>query len=287
MKESSKNNNSKYIINPLTNEELNQFLDHESREIIKYFIIKSLFSQPEPKLNQNTLPIQIPKEHIEQWFTQALNVNSVGAGSHPIDIYNPEQKWGADIKMLNIKISKSGNVLNRDSGEASLGQKFTGTGNELDSLFKDKKYNSIKNGWLNLYVEKYKSIKNKYDMDKIFYFFILRPGSQKDGAYFYFAGAVIDLDNIKNVKVNKTRTTDKSVYIQNFISDKFGNTKIYKSKRRLELRLYPKEWVDSKFALKISTTFNHKHINLREQYNKDYMNKKLEEINNIQVEFID
>lgn len=93
-----------YVINPLTSEELLSFLDEKSKNIIKYFIIKSLFSQPEPKVGQKQLPIQIPKDHIEQWFTQALDVKPVGAGSGPIDIYNEREHWGADIKMLNIKL---------------------------------------------------------------------------------------------------------------------------------------------------------------------------------------
>ncbi len=83
-----------HVINPLSKEELSSFLDVKSKEIIKYFIAKSLFSQPEPKIGQKTLPIQVPKEHIEQWFTQSFDVKPVGAGSYPIDIYNERENWG-------------------------------------------------------------------------------------------------------------------------------------------------------------------------------------------------
>jgi hypothetical protein len=165
--EDNVNKYNNYVINPLTSDELNGFLDNKSRDIIKYFIVKSLFSQPEPKLDQNQIPIQIPKEHVEQWFTQALNVHSVGAGSYPIDIYNLEQKWGADIKMLNIKVDKFGNITNSSSGEASLGQKFTGPGIDLDTWFAQKEYEKIKDNWVNLYNEKYNSIKDKYELYKI------------------------------------------------------------------------------------------------------------------------
>ena len=163
-----------FVINPLKQNELQKFLDEKSKKIIKYFIIKSLFSQPEPKEGQKTLPIQIPKEHIEQWFTQSLDVKPVGAGSYPIDIYNEREEWGADIKMLNIKVNEAGDVLNSDSGEASLGQKFEGPGINLDAMFKSKKYNEIKNEWMKLYSEKYKSLNKDYSVKKIYYFFI-RP----------------------------------------------------------------------------------------------------------------
>src|SRR3989344_349988 len=120
---------SNYVINPLTSKELLGFLDEKSKDIIKYFIIKSLFSQPEPKVGQKQLPIQIPKEHIEQWFTQSLN----------------------------IKLAKNGDVTNNDSGEAPLGQKFEGPGINLDAMFKANKYEDIKDQWANLYTDKYKS----------------------------------------------------------------------------------------------------------------------------------
>ncbi len=66
----------------------------------------SLFAQPEVYTDKPSLPIQIPKEHLEQWFVQALQVESVGAGSYPIDILKPNE-WGADVKMLSIKELKA------------------------------------------------------------------------------------------------------------------------------------------------------------------------------------
>lgn len=278
----------KYVINPLSNKELLGFLDDKSKNIIKYFLIKSLFSQPEPKINQRQLPVQIPKEHVEQWFTQSLDVKSVGAGSYPIDIYNEREKWGADIKMLNIKINNSGQISNSDSGEASLGQKFEGPGIHLDDLFVKGKYIEIKDGWIKLYYEKYKSLNKKYNIKNIYYFFILRPGTQVQGADFYFTGAVLNLKNLDIVKVNDKRTTKKSVFLENFIDNEYGNTKIYKAKKRLELRLHPKKWIDNGLAVKITTSFIPKHINLREEnVGVDYLKKRIEDLKNIVVEFVE
>jgi len=276
-----------YVISPISKNELIAFLDDKAKEIIKYFIIKSLFSQPESKIGQKPLPIQIPKEHIEQWFAQALDVKPVGAGSYPIDIYNDRECWGADIKMLNMKVNEVGNVLGRDSGEASLGQNFKDAGIDLDSLFLSNSYEKIKNKWVELYRKKYEALKINYpSINKIFYFFILRPGIQQNGTDFYFVGAVVNPDNLNLVKVNKKRTTSESVYLDNFIDDKYGNTKIYKAKKRLELRFYPKFWIDNDMAIKITTSFCVSSVDLRnEKIDSTYLQKQIKKIRKIKIDF--
>lgn len=61
-----------YVLRPLSLQELENFIDNNSLKILDYFMKKSLFSQPEKRIGQRNLPIQIPKEHIEQRFVQAL-----------------------------------------------------------------------------------------------------------------------------------------------------------------------------------------------------------------------
>jgi len=278
----------KFVINPLNHVELMDFLDDKAKEIIKYFIVKSLFAQPETKIGQNTLPIQIPKEHMEQWFTQALDVKPVGAGSYPIDIYNEREHWGADIKMLNIKVGEAGDIINTDSGEASLGQNFSDAGNKLDSLFHSGYYNKIKNNWVELYREKYETLKINYpSIKKIYYFFILRPGVQSGGANFYFTGAVVNLENLGQVRVNKKRTTSNSVFLDGFIDSDFGNTKIYKAKKRLELRLKPSRWIDFDMAIEIKTSFSPASINLRDiNIGPEYLQEQINAMKDIKLDFI-
>ena len=91
------------ILRPLPKEELNNFFGEHSLKVIQYFMNTSLFAQPEVYKEKDSLPIQIPKEHLEQWFVQALQVEAVGAGSYPIDILKPNI-WGADVKMLSCKV---------------------------------------------------------------------------------------------------------------------------------------------------------------------------------------
>jgi len=277
-----------FVINPIDYKELSTFLDDKSKSIIRYFIIKSLFSQPEPMQDQKQLPIQIPEEHIEQWFTQALDVKSVGAGSYPIDIYNEREHWGADIKMLNLKVSKTGEITGGDSGETSLAQNFKEAGIDLDNLFSTKNYEEIKARWITLYKRKYDQLKTKYPLiNKVYYFFILRPSIQSKTTDFYFCAAVLDLNKLDNVLVDTQRTKRSSVFLDNFIDKDFGNTKIYKAKKRLELRLKPKSWIANRKVIRITTSFGASNVNLRDHViDSEYLHNETERLKNITVDFI-
>tara|TARA_Y100000748_G_scaffold63965_1_gene51669 strand:+ start:1570 stop:1755 length:186 start_codon:yes stop_codon:yes gene_type:complete len=54
------------IITPLTKKELENIFNNNAQEVLRYFIFKAVLSQPELIPDQLKLPIQIPKEHIEQ-----------------------------------------------------------------------------------------------------------------------------------------------------------------------------------------------------------------------------
>ena len=266
-----------YVIEPLSKSELLDFFDDVSKDVIKYFMIKALFSQPESLPGQEPLPVQVPKEHIEQWFTQALDVKPVGHGSYPIDIYNEKNRWGADIKMLSVKVNKNGQLTNSASGEASLGQNFKDAGIDLDQLFENKSFEIIKDRWVNLYKDKFNSVQSVYVVDDFYYFFILRAANN-----FYLVGAKIDLSKAENVTVkNGTKT---SVFISNFIADNLGNTKIYKSKKRLELRLYANNWIKEGLAMKFSSNFNSITDNIRGSVSEaDFIEKRFDHFKDLEI----
>ena len=74
------------VLTPLTKKQLEEIFDDAALEVIDYFLEKTILLQPEILDGQDELPIQIPKEHIEQWFVQAIHAKPVGAGSYPVDI---------------------------------------------------------------------------------------------------------------------------------------------------------------------------------------------------------
>lgn len=242
-----------YVITPLSENELKSFFDKNSIKVIEYFLKKSILSQPEKVVGQvDNLPIQIPKEHIEQWVVQALGAKPAGAGSYPIDVRT--EKWGADIKMLSCKIDNDGNLTNADSGETSLAQKFSdanfGEGNTLDKLFSDKKFDFIWRKWKEIIVDKYKKVETDFNIKDIYYFIILRAGTE-----FHLCGLKVDLSVLDNTKIDKERSTNDSIWIKHFIENKYGHVKIYKAKKRFELRLKPAQWYKSKLVITFKTDF--------------------------------
>ncbi len=239
------------ILRPLSKEELNNFFSEYSLKVIQYFMNTSLFAQPEVHKDKESLPIQIPKEHLEQWFVQALQVEAVGAGSYPIDILK-ENEWGADVKMLSCKVDKNDNLTNGDSGETSLAQKFKGTGVSLDDMFKQEQYQEIIEGWTSIWKDKLVNVKIDKNIDNIYFFFFLR-GSKRES---YICAFEVDVDNINSQNItqrDKSSEIKQSVFLNGVIDAKYGNSKIYKAKKRLELRLRPKSLLEDGFLITIPT----------------------------------
>jgi len=265
-----------YVLKPLSLEELKSFFDENALQVIGYFLKKSIIAQPEKLPGQNDLPIQIPKEHIEQWVVQALGAKPIGAGSYPIDVLG--SNWGADVKMLSCQIDNNGKLKNADSGETSLAQKFNddnfGDNNTLDGLFKKKEYELIWNKWKDILIKKYKKVKDEQKTTNIYYFFILRAGLK-----FYLCALKLNLENLKQTTINEERSTNSSIWIKNFIDDNLGHVKIYKSKKRLELRLKPKKWVEEKLVISFDSNFEQISVNIREKVINnslsDYIDKYL------------
>jgi len=239
------------ILRPIPKEELSNFFSEHSLKVIQYFMNTSLFAQPEVYKDKESLPIQIPKEHLEQWFVQALQVEAVGAGSYPIDILKPNE-WGADVKMLSCKVDKNDNLTNGDSGETSLAQKFKGTGISLDDMFKQEQYQEIIDGWTSIWKDKLLKVKVNKNIESVYYFFFLR-GSKKES---YICAFEVNIDSINTNRISqrdKNSEIKQSVFLNGVIAEEYGNAKIYKAKKRLELRLKPKNLLDDGFLISVPT----------------------------------
>lgn len=244
------------VLTPLTRKELENIFDESSLLTIEFLIKKSLFAQPELLPNQKLLPIQIPKEHIEQWIVQAIGGEAVGAGSYPVDVIKGKE-FGADVKMLSCKVNlETKELLNYVSGETSLAQKFKDAGDNLDNLFANHQYEEILDGFKIIVKEKLEKVKRDKKVDNIYYFFILRAMNT-----FYLCGLKVNLEEISNVSVGKV--TRDSVFADNYIDSKLGNVKVYKAKKRLELRLIPKKWVDSDLVIKFEMKPVYREVSLR------------------------
>lgn len=229
------------ILEPLTKLELKNIFDKTAIETLNFFIKKSLFAQPERIPGQPPLPIQIPKEHIEQWVVQAIDASPVGAGSYAVDVVK-EGQFGADVKMLSCKTDGLGTLKDSDSGETSLAQNFKDTGIGLDELFANRDYNRILDGWKNILFKKLDKVIREQGVSQIYYIFILRADTS-----FHLCGMKVNIDQLDEMTYGKA--TQSSLFVDNFIDPDYGKVKIYKAKKRMELRLRPKYWVDHNLTL--------------------------------------
>ena len=235
------------IIKPLTKSELEKFFTKDAINLLKYFLFKAIFSQPELMKGQDILPVHVPKEHIEQWLVQCLGADPVGSGSYPVDIVDKVKKYGADAKMLSWGGKKNG-----VSGETSLAQKFKDAGNDLDEAFKNKKFSAIVKDWSKLYKNKIDKVFEDFtEIKKIYYFFVIRENNN-----FHICGMHVNEKNIKSMKVD--RHSDSSIWIKNVINSRYGCSKIYKAKKRMELRLYPHNWIEDNLVI----SFDNSQINM-------------------------
>ena len=194
------------VITPLKKDKLEDFFNKDAQNLLKYFLFKAIFSQPELVNNQSKIPIQVPKEHIEQWLVQCLGADPVGSGSYPVDIINLNKKYGADAKMLSWN-GKKGSL----SGETSLAQKFKDAGNDLDDAFRNKQFDGIVADWSQLLKDKLLTVKRDYEkLEEIYYFFVIRQNN-----IFHVCGMEVDINKIEYIAVE--RTSSASIWIKNLI----------------------------------------------------------------------
>ena len=237
------------ISKPLDKKDLDVFFNSDAIEVFNYFLHKAIFSQPEILKGQKALPVQIPKEHIEQWGVQALGAKPIGAGSYPIDLIDLDKGYGADIKMLswNNKTS-TGRDSNSMSGETSLAQKFEDE--NLDEKFENKKHDEIIKAWVQILNDKFQEVIKTYNEIMDIYYFILikeKDGeikNDKKGNKFHICG--LKVDHSKFSEFTFKNDSEKAVWVSNFIDDNLGDVKVYKSKKRMELRIKPLEWIKQK-----------------------------------------
>ncbi|MDC3173551.1 hypothetical protein OA966_03195, partial [Alphaproteobacteria bacterium] len=199
------------ILRPLTLKQISKIFDEQAQSVIQYYLFKAIISQPELVIGQNKLPIQIPKEHIEQWGVQSLGLKSIGAGSYPIDLIAKDKSFGADIKML------SWNSGNKMSGETSLGQKFEDS--ELDMLFDTRQYKKIVNTWKDILNDKFNSVFQRYNqLKKIYYFIFIREFKK-----FHICAMEVNTKNFN--KMQHGRDSATSVWVNNFLKEDYGQIK--------------------------------------------------------------
>jgi hypothetical protein len=183
------------------------------------------------------------EDEFSEYFTaQTTQGTEIGGGS-----------CGMDVKTsINEGIDAMCVIMNgTTSNEKSLMQNFSSSGANLDTLFIEKKDDEA----IQLFVDQYskKLIKTKNEKKLTDLFILAFITTRIDVHIVCFK---INLENVKNVSsggfVNEKKAKCVNINVNNFIDPNHGKVVLYKSKKRLELRLC-KKVIESEHAVKIYT----------------------------------
>ncbi len=259
------------VLGEVKQDELNQIFDGNSKNVLNYLLQRTVLSYPEFLPSQNNTELYLEKKQCEQWIVQALGLKPLGAGSYPIDGIN--NKNGYDVSSLALAQSSNGEMASQ-TGEKSLGQKFDdenfGENEEtLDSLYATRSGDKIINSWKKILKKKWKQTIDDHELSNL-YLVNLILYKPKKKLYIF----LLKVNYEKLEEISKDKMTTKSVFVKNFIDSKIGNVKIYKSKKRMELRIKPKELIKNKSYLSFNINSKTSSKNLRDIFDD---NKKLKE----------
>ena len=262
----------KNVIEFLHKTEIDKIIDNTASKVIYYLLNKVAFSQPEFLNNNESTGLQMTKEFLESWIAQSCGLKKKGAGNYPIDVYK-EKNYGADVKFITAKIDKNGNIKKTFSNETSLGQNFqNGIDNiDLDTLFKNQDKEKILNKWKSILKSKFNQPVIELKLKNIYYFIFIKGQNN-----IYLSIAKINTNLLNNLTSDKI--TDKSLHIKNFIDDNYGKVTIYKSKKRMELRVLPFNLIKDNLTISWDfTEFKPTIKNLREIIQNNNLDKHIKE----------
>lgn len=178
-----------------------------------------------------TYKISDPKK--AEWILHKSIIKSklIGNGNTNFDIMIND----ALIDVCVLTLNKKSNYTN----EKSVLQNFKDSAN-LDQLFINKNDNDA----LNIYK---KSLIKKYDLlgTKSLYYIIFVCHNKN----IFMCCLRLEPKNIKNITCNGFSKKEKSIIVNNFINN-IGSTILYKSKKRMEIRLH-KSIINHKYVTKL------------------------------------
>jgi hypothetical protein len=165
---------------------------------------------------------------IEYITAKNLNGKRVGEGNGGIDVIS--NGIGVDTFCVCIK----GN----QSGEKSIGQNFKDSDTDkvqINNLFEENKICQAINLYKQIIYKKLCKAKKKHKLTNLYYLGFISTNEK-----IYISAFKLNLNAIYNIEKIGLTKRGKSINFRNCIDSEYGNTKLYKSKVRLELRLTKK-----------------------------------------------
>uniref|UniRef100_A0A6C0ABW4 Uncharacterized protein n=1 Tax=viral metagenome TaxID=1070528 RepID=A0A6C0ABW4_9ZZZZ len=184
-------------------------------DLLKKYI-KNYFENSSIKkfIDSNEINLIIPYELSELWIKDSIKGKISGRGNGSFDVI--KDNIGIEIACMNFNATKTSN-------EKSIIQIFNS--DDLDKLFEQNKEMEIMNIFKQAITKKYN---NK--IEKIYYIFLL---TSLKNIYL----TIFKFDKTKIIDLKSNKFLKKSLIIDGFINKEEGTTKIYKSKKRFEIRL--------------------------------------------------
>ena len=223
-------NNIFKIIN--INDELNIDIDKLKTLVQNYFYpdMREFIQE------SSTGNLVLPPTFSEWMVKKSVNGNLISSGNSAMDVVVSGNK-AIDVGTLCL----SGSQTN----EKSIMQNFTEDGaNNLDRLFENEDYENIVESYRDLYKTKINSFCEANENITNLYYLIFISTNQ----HIYLTGYKLNKENIDNIEFDCL--IRRSVKIKNVIEPNYGNAKIYKSKKRIELR-FTKETIQHPFTIKL------------------------------------
>ncbi|MDC3231041.1 hypothetical protein OAU17_01950 [Acidimicrobiia bacterium] len=256
----------------MSSEELHNVFDEKAINILNFFLKRGEIIQPEHVTKSGEISYKIPPEHLEIWFSQAIGWESIGAGNYPIDLISKDKKSGADVVKVVYRVNKDRSLSLGTTNEKSIFQKFGddlwGKNEEedtLDEMFIKENLMGIGNSANNIFFDKINSVKG---IDNLYYFYFLFPPAGVDDVY--LCGLKVMKDHKLLINNLELTSQKKSVVLHDFIDSRYGQTKVYKAKKRFEIRLRASTFVENGKVIKLNVNNKVKAINLRNLSDEDF-----------------
>jgi hypothetical protein len=180
------------------------------------------------------------EDEFSEYLTAISSDGSVIGGGHCAMDVETKNSEGIDAMCV---------IMNKDlSNEKSLIQNFKSSGSNLDTLFKEKKDQEAVALFMNDYKKKLEKVKEDKNLTDLYILAYISVDTD-----IYIACFKIDISKIAYVTsggfVGK-KENYVNIIVDNFIDSNIAQVKLYKSKKRVELRL-KKELLQEKHIYKI------------------------------------
>jgi hypothetical protein len=208
---------------------------------IKEKISKYMESRIEYYCCKNRPPF-IEDEFGEYFTAISSDGFEIGGGNCGMDVITKNNE-GIDVTCI---------IMKQDiSNEKSLIQNFTSSGSNLDTLFIEKKDEEAVELFMNEYKKKLEKVKEDENLTDLYILAYISTNTD-----IYLACLQINISKIEFVNsggfVKGKKDNCVNIILNNFINYDIGKVTLYKSKKRLELRL-KKNILHQEFIYKIYT----------------------------------